>query len=139
MKRHKKGYLMDSNKKLRNLPEQENNSINSSENLNSSTTSEESFDSSVELSSIDDCLQNPVSTSPLEKPKKRWLREAAQELGFNTRNDKINNENQQRPTVLVRAKPLNNIENNEIQDWQGALALMELANGTSSVPFYTQL
>lgn len=136
---------------MRISPEQENQVI-TLENLNCSTTSEESYDAyeaSIEISTMDENHRN--SLSPLEKPKKRWLREAAQELAFNNRNNIINNanivnnnQNNCRPTVLVRAKPINDVENKSepatmIQEWQGAMALIELANSTSSVPLYTQL
>lgn len=87
----------------------------------------------------------------MELPKKRWLREAAQDLALiqgevpvspsQKTKEKylVQKENQLRPTVLVRAnKPIEEESNSE---WQGALALIELANSNTSatVPHYTQL
>lgn len=130
------------------------NEINNTTTIypNSSNTSEESCDSSFDISSNDEFKHCHLEgICPLEKPKKRWLREAAQEFAISENNcgnilinqeNLIANENQSRPTVLVRAnKPTtsSNKEVSQVDDWQGALALMELANAPTSLPFYTQL
>lgn len=114
-----------------------------------SNTSEESLDSFETLSS---CFEKKGAGSiPVELPKKRWLREAAQDLALiqgefpSSPSLKIKEkylvqkENQLRPTVLVHAKKP--VEEEFNSEWQGALALIELANSNTSsiVPHYTQL
>lgn len=109
-------------------------------------TSEESCDSSLDFITNDSYKPylNQVSNKnvqlPIEKPKRRWLREVEYDLARGLiKLDSSNNVNQNRPTVLVHARTAdnNNIPSIHVQEMQGALALMELANSSNGL--YTQL
>lgn len=153
--KNRSGSSTSSRKKNRALNDQENQQpiIKQTQKRNStslnSSTSEDFFEDSFETSGSEECPKSE-NNCPVELPKKRWLREATQDRTLikenknssqNWNKDKdmlVQKENLMRPTVLVRAKPAEEQVN---QEWQGALALMELANShtTTGVPLYTQL
>lgn len=116
------------------------NRLTSNEEIFVVCTSEESCDSSLDFS-CKPYLNQVRNRTPIEKPKRRWLREVEFDLarGLISLDSNNINQNSNRPTVLVHARTAdnNNVPNIQVQEMQGALALMELAN--SSNGFYTQL